>query len=238
MTPSNEDIQRALVRLGYDIGKSGKNKDGVDGVPGRLTLAAIKALQKKNGLPGSGIPGPKTFALLGLAEDAGQHLEPPWMAIARSKVGMHEIRDNKSLRAFLKSDGNALGDPSKLPWCGDFVETCVALALPDEPIRPTTHNNPYWAKNWEGFGLSLAEPSPGAILVFGRDGGGHVAFYVGEDGPNYIVLGGNQGNAVSIMKIAKSRLLARGIRWPTTFARPTRGPVKLSLAVAQSQNEA
>lgn len=230
-------IQAALVARGYDLGTSGPKKDGVDGVPGRLTIAAIKAFQKSLGLAGGGIPGDKTLAGLGIKADIGR-IEPPWMAIARAKVGMHEVRDNKALRAFLKSDGSALGDPTVLPWCGDFVETCIALALPEEPIEVTTRNNPYWAKNWTGFGVALGEPSPGAILVFGRDGGGHVAFDVGEDGPDYIVLGGNQSNAVSIMKIAKSRLKPKGIRWPKTFALPTTGPVKLSLAVAQSKNEA
>jgi hypothetical protein len=26
---------------------------------------------------------------------------------------------------WLKRDGRSLGDPSKNPWCGDFVETCI-----------------------------------------------------------------------------------------------------------------
>ncbi|BCH23502.1 hypothetical protein [Mesorhizobium sp. L-8-3] len=45
---------------------------------------------------------------------------PPWIAIARAKIGQHEKIYNKKLRDWLKSDGHALGDPAKLPWCGDF----------------------------------------------------------------------------------------------------------------------
>ena len=51
------------------------------------------------------------------------------------------------------------------------------------------------------------------MLVFDRAGGGHVGFYVGEDLTSYDVLGGNQGDRVSIMRLEKSRCVAR--RWPT-----------------------
>jgi hypothetical protein len=50
------------------------------------------------------------------------------------------------------------------------------------------------------------------VLVFQRPGGGHVGFYVGEDATAYHVLGGNQGDAVTIARIAKARCVAR--RWP------------------------
>jgi len=50
------------------------------------------------------------------------------------------------------------------------------------------------------------------VLVFDRAGGGHVGFYVGEDLTSYDVLGGNQGDRVSIMRLEKSRCVAR--RWP------------------------
>jgi uncharacterized protein (TIGR02594 family) len=70
------------------------------------------------------------------------------------------------------------------------------------------------AKAWSDYGSLLRRDrvAPGAILVFDRAGGGHVGFYVGEDTGHYYVLGGNQGNAVNIMKLGKSRLVA--CRWP------------------------
>jgi uncharacterized protein (TIGR02594 family) len=70
------------------------------------------------------------------------------------------------------------------------------------------------AKAWTDYGSLLRRDllAPGAILVFDRAGGGHVGFYVGEDSGHYYVLGGNQGNTVSIMKLGKSRLIAS--RWP------------------------
>ncbi|BCH31283.1 hypothetical protein MesoLjLc_32130 [Mesorhizobium sp. L-8-10] len=94
---------------------------------------------------GPALSGRITLSALGFSGDAAPELGvpagevvPPWIAIARAKIGQHEKIYNKKLRDWLKSDGHALGDPAKLPWCGDFVETCLALALP---------GNPYWARS-------------------------------------------------------------------------------------------
>jgi hypothetical protein len=35
---------------------------------------------------------------------------------------------------WLKRDGRTLGDPSKNPWRGDFVQTCIRKALPNKPL--------------------------------------------------------------------------------------------------------
>ncbi|MBP2460160.1 MULTISPECIES: hypothetical protein [unclassified Rhizobium] len=99
-------------------------------------------------------------------------------SLAQTKLGLNETRENASLKAFLKSDGHALGDPAKLPWCGDFLETCIALSLLKEPMIA----NPYWALNWLKFGLDVpkAKPLMGVVGVKFRDGGGHV-FVVSHD---------------------------------------------------------
>lgn len=49
------DFQQRLVNLGYDLGKSGQNKDGVDGKIGRRTRRAIKNFQLKNKLKPTGV---------------------------------------------------------------------------------------------------------------------------------------------------------------------------------------
>jgi hypothetical protein len=79
--------------------------------------------------------------------------------------------------------------------------------------------------------------APGAVLVFEREGGGHVGFYVGEDGTSYHVIGGNQGDAVSVARIAKTRLVAS--RWPKGVP-VISGPVRLSerAGVPLSRDEA
>jgi uncharacterized protein (TIGR02594 family) len=115
---------------------------------------------------------------------------------------------------WLKRDGRSLGDPSKDPWCGDFVETCIRIALPSEPLLGALGTNPYWARNWLLFGQAV-QPIIGAVLIFERGPGGHVGFAIGHDYRNFFVLGGNQSDAVTIARIAKSRLL--GARWPATY---------------------
>jgi Putative peptidoglycan binding domain len=43
-------VQQALVDLGFDLGRSGPNADGVDGVFGSETAEAVKALKRRDGL--------------------------------------------------------------------------------------------------------------------------------------------------------------------------------------------
>lgn len=138
----------------------------------------------------------------------------PWITEAKSALGRHEARDRSWLMDWLKRDGRSLGDPSKNPWCGDFVETCIRIALPDEPLPAALGVNPYWARHWLLFGREV-RPITGAVLIFERGSGGHVGFAVGQDDTHFYVLGGNQSDAVTIARIAKSRLL--GARWPATY---------------------
>jgi len=71
----------------------------------------------------------------------------------------------------------------------------------------------------------LLAPRPGCILTFTRAGGGHVGFYVGEDDTHLHVLGGNQGDAVSITRIARNRLSE--MRWPNEIPLPVARVVRL-----------
>lgn len=90
-----------------------------------------------------------------------------------------------------------------IPWCGLFVAVVVDRAG-YAPVE-----NPLWARNWAKFGVKADKPSLGDVLVFVRDGGGHVGFYVGEDDDAYHVLGGNQSDKVCITRIAKARSIAQ-----------------------------
>lgn len=88
------------------------------------------------------------------------------------------------------------------PWCGLFMaEVCRRAGLPvvKEPLR---------AISWANWGSPARVAKLGDVLVFQRPGGGHVGIYVGEDADCYHVLGGNQGNAVTITRIEKPRTVA------------------------------
>ncbi len=92
----------------------------------------------------------------------------------------------------------------EIPWCGLYVAIVCKRAGKEVVV------NPLWAKNWLKFGTKQAVAMLGDILVFSRDTGGHVGFYVGEDADCYHVLGGNQSNKVSVTRIRKIRCI--GIR--------------------------
>lgn len=207
-------IQTMLKSHGFDPGP-------LDGIPGRLTEAAIKAFQTARGLEPDGIVGKLTLAALSNneAEPTLNKLVPPWFEIAVSKKGLHEGKDYLAISAFLRSDQKTLGDPRQLPWCGDFVETCIALTLPRE-LLPA---NPYLARNWLKFGVAC-KPQLGAIAVYWRGTktgtSGHVAFVAGNGGGANVlyILGGNQSNTVSLQPKDNSYLL--GCRWPASYPIP------------------
>ncbi|SMC43328.1 TIGR02594 family protein [Fulvimarina manganoxydans] len=227
-------VQTRLADLNYYDG-------AIDGDAGAKTEAALTDFKRANGLTARPYPVIQTMHLL-YDEDAKPRAkpiaveggEPAWMIEARSVKGLHEAKNYSELSAWLRSDGLTLGDPRKLPWCGDFVQTAIKRALPGEDIPA----NPYLARNWLKFGTET-KPRLGAVMVFWRGSrngvSGHVAFYVGEDASTYHILGGNQSNAVTITRIAKSRLL--GARWPKTDATHTQSQ-QMAAEGAISTNEA
>lgn len=225
-------IQKRLKELGYKISY-------IDGTKGRETVSAIKSFQKDYKLLVDGVVGPVTSEALFKGVKSKLDRKPieeelPWIEVALSKKGWHEVRNKKELYRWLKSDGTTLGDPSKLPWCGDFVETAIKLSLPKEPFSKNLKENPYWARNWVEFGDKTV-PRYGAILVFVRKGGGHVGFYVGEDKTHYHVLGGNQSNSVTVSRILKKRCI--GVRWPKTNKKLTGSKFKTGKGIGVTTNE-
>ena len=119
------------------------------------------------------------------------------------------------------------------PWCGLFVANCLREAGVDLEAMKVGVRASAWA-TW-GANLRADRLAPGAILVFSREGGGHVGFYVGEDATTYSGLGGNQGDRVSIARVAKNRCVAR--RWPKGVALIGK-PIVLASTGAVSTNEA
>ena len=120
----------------------------------------------------------------------------------------------------------------EIPWCG------LAIAYACHQAGVQVVDKPLWALSWANYGTKVSEPMLGDILTFKRDGGGHVGIYVGEDKDCYHVLGGNQGNAMSVSRIVKSRLYqARRTKWKVAQPANVR-KVILSAKGAISQNEA
>ena len=208
-------IQRALKAQGFDPGP-------LDGIWGRLTMAAVQAFQRARGLSADGM-------LTRTTSDAILSQAPPqvaasglvWLDEADRLRGTKEVAGSGSNPAIVdwakQLDIDYVGDD--VPWCGLFTAHCIGATLPTEPLP----NNPLGARSWNKFGVQV-QPRLAAVLVFWRgtrDGWqGHVGFYAGEDSDTYHVLGGNQSDRVNIARLEKGRLL--GARWPKTV--PVSGP--------------
>jgi uncharacterized protein (TIGR02594 family) len=166
--------------------------------------------------------------------------EPSWLVAARAKLGTREAAgpaNSPTILGWAKRLGTkVLGmiyNADSLPWCGVFVAECMDEVGIDSPLFAVR------AKSWADWGANLRAErlAPGAVLVFERTGGGHVGFYVGEDVEAYHVLGGNQGDSVSVARVSKGRCVAR--RWPE--GRPVVGkPVQVAASRGEpvSRNEA
>ena len=89
-----------------------------------------------------------------------------------------------------------------IPWCGLFMGVVAKRAGKPLPAQPL------WALSWATWGVKSAKPQLGDVLTFTRDGGGHVALYVGENASSYFILGGNQSDGVNIKMRPKSSLFA------------------------------
>lgn len=227
-------IQKALIARGHDLGPS-----GADGVNGRLTTRALKAFQRGRGIAQSGVADRATLGQL-FPDKPNLQLQakPPWDVEAKRLMGVKEIagaRSNPTILGWAQRSGGWVASFFKnddTPWCGLFVGHCIGLTLPDEPLP----SNPLSALAWGKFGRGLTIPAPGAVCVFKRAGGGHVGFYAGEDREAIHVRGGNQSNAVTVARVARSRLV--GFRWPSTVPLPQAGVVAQAAGGALSKNEA
>jgi len=128
------------------------------------------------------------LALIGTAEVVGRGSN-------RTIIGWRDELNQAGVRI----DGFSDDD---IPWCGLFAAVVAHRA------GKAVVAAPLWARNWVNFGAAGHTAALGDVLVFVRNGGGHVGFYVAEDASAYHVLGGNQGNRVSITRIAKDRCIA------------------------------
>ena len=72
------------------------------------------------------------------------------------------------------------------------------------------------ARSYLDWGQALEDPHTGAVAVLSRGSDpslGHVGFLVGLTASDVVLLGGNQGDAVSVRAFPRARLV--GLRWPS-----------------------
>lgn len=159
-------------------------------------------------------------------------MKAKWITEAEKFIGLREVKGAKhapEIVQFWKDIKRGGIKDDETPWCAAFV----GAMLERVGIKSSRFES---AKSYLQWGKQLVNPVPGCIVVFSRDGGGHVGFVMGKDkAGNLLVLGGNQSDAVNIKAFPISR--AVGYRWPADIAVPA-DPLPVLAAADLSSSEA
>lgn len=158
--------------------------------------------------------------------------EPAWLVRARAELGVRETPGPKSTARILQYRDMAGvklgGEDGATPWCAIFANAMLEAS----GIHGTRSG---MGRSFMHWGVGVAEPFAGAVCAFSSDRGptsGHATFATGRYTSTHIeVLGGNQGDAVSIALWPRSKLL--GYRWPAAFPLPVGRPVAIAGAAAK-----
>lgn len=138
-----------------------------------------------------------------------------WLDEAAKFIGLREIKGPQHAAEILKfwkdiKRGGIKDDET--PWCAAFVGSMLERS----GVQSTRFES---ARSYESWGQPLKQPVPGCVVVFSREGGGHVGFVVGQDKDgNLQVLGGNQKDMVRVATFPRIR--ATAYRWPAGMPIP------------------
>lgn len=152
---------------------------------------------------------------------------PPWLVPAKELVGLKEIVGSKheaKILEFFAEAGHPEIHDDETAWCAAFVGAMLRRG-------GYASSGALNARSYLTYGDALKVPRRGCIAVFSRGTSGwegHVAFFLRDLGERIEVLGGNQGNAVSITTEPKTALL--GYRWPSVTSMPVKPPAPVKPA--------
>ena len=160
------------------------------------------------------------------------------MEVAMGELGQQEVAgsdDNSRIVDYFDSVTYRATD-DETPWCAAFVN----WVLMEAGIARTESAA---ALSFAKWGVKTTKPKYGDIVVFDHGHGrGHVGFFMGTDGKNVSVLGGNQNDEVNITKFAASKVAhyrTCKTAWAskTVWAAGTVAAVTVGQAVTQATNE-
>lgn len=125
--------------------------------------------------------------------------------IASQQVGLHEQGQREVLSNFIGKIGGRSVDPAVTPWCAGWANAVLKNA-------GYGGTDSLAARSFLKYGSAVDDPQKGDIVVMSRGNDqskGHVGFFAGPgDTPGTIkILGGNQGNKVSIAEYPASSVL-------------------------------
>ena len=217
-------IQHALRARGYAPGPA-------DGDAGPRTVAALQAFQRGARLVPDGIAGPRTLAALAVATGPqSQSGEPPWLVLARAEIGTREApgqADEPRVLAYFRDAGFPGIRQDAVAWCAAFVGAMLVRAA----LAPS---GSLAARSYESWGAGLPGPRLGCVGVKRRGASswqGHVGFVVGANAARVVLLGGNQGDRVSVAAFARRDFTA--FRWPAGLPPPAATALPATVAGAR-----
>lgn len=159
-------------------------------------------------------PGPKmlvaALALYGTLETPGAADNPVIIAWADEVAKLFPTPYNNWAADFYNDDS--------IPHCGLGMAIAAARAGRKPPDKYLS------ALAWKAFGVPVDRPMLGDIMIKprfsgGKQVGGHVTMYVGEDATHYHGLGSNQSDAYNIARFKKTDRWA--FRRPAYINQPT-----------------
>ena len=134
--------------------------------------------------------------------------KPKWIVIAEKEVGVKERTGGENKRILEYHDATSLNaSEDEIAWCSSFVNWVMRECGMER-------TNSAQARSWLQF-KNDKKFKKHAIVIFKRGNSkwqGHVGFALEDKGDAIRVLGGNQGNSVSISSYKKSDVL--GYVWP------------------------
>lgn len=136
-----------------------------------------------------------------------------WLELAWMDLGQSEMQGPKSnpvIAAYFRDAGHPEIESDEIAWCAAFNGAMLFRA----GHKPT---GSLMARSYLNWGQRIEEPRVGAVCVLSRTGdpnSGHVGFVVAWTDTTVSLLGGNQGNRVSVQEFPREKVLA--YRWPTT----------------------
>jgi len=141
---------------------------------------------------------------------------PDWIRIADGEMGQAEVpgaSHNLRIVRYARDIGCTWVESDEVPWCAGFVGACLQRA-------GLEHTGSMLARSYLNWGVECG-PVKHAVVVLRRGNdprAGHVGFLVERRDGKVYLLGGNQGNAVSIAAYMETDVL--GYRWPADAAAP------------------
>lgn len=120
------------------------------------------------------------------------------LAQAQQYAGLHEVKNNKRLRA-------ALGiNPARTPWCGHFMGM-IARKAGRQP--PQSYS---FARSWIRFGapIKLSYARPGDVIVVRTGRSYHVGILSTLSKSTARLIGGNQSGRVQLSYFSRGQVVA------------------------------